>query len=149
VKEEYDDVLVAVADPVIRKRIVESWALKEVDFRKWVNADIQMHPSVKIGKGSILCPGVKMTVEITVGNFVIINLNSTIGHDVAMGDFCSIMPSVNISGNVKMGECVYIGVGATILQNLTIGNGAVIGAGAVVTHSVGENQKVMGVPARI
>ncbi|MCX8492554.1 MAG: NeuD/PglB/VioB family sugar acetyltransferase [Cyclobacteriaceae bacterium] len=147
-KNDFDDVLIAIADPIIRKRIVENWNRKKVDFTNLICADISLHPSVKVDRGAIICAGVKMTVDIHVGSFTIINLNSTIGHDVQIGDYCSIMPSVNISGNVKIGEGTFIGAGATILQNLSIGAGAIIGAGAVVTHSVLSGESVKGVPAR-
>jgi sugar O-acyltransferase (sialic acid O-acetyltransferase NeuD family) len=145
--ENFDDVLLAIADPEIRSRIYQQWSLKPVSFTTLIGEDVWLHPSVAIGKGSIICPGVKFTVDIHLGEFVIVNLNSTIGHDVVIGDFCSLMPAVNISGNVTLGKRVFVGTGATILQGLTIGDGAVIGAGAVVTRDVPSYSTVMGVPA--
>lgn len=43
---------------------------------------------------------------------------------------------------------VWIGAKATILAGITVSSGAIIGAGAVVTHDVGKNQIVAGVPAK-
>lgn len=90
----------------------------------------------------------KITVNVNLGDFVIVNLNSTIGHDVRISNFCSLMPSVNISGNVHLGERVFIGTGATILQGVSIGDDVVIGAGALVLENVPSHSKVVGVPAR-
>lgn len=45
-------------------------------------------------------------------------------------------------------ERASIGSGATILCGIRIGARATVGAGAVVTHDVGQNETVMGVPAR-
>lgn len=146
---DYDDIVLAIADPLTRHKISANWSRKVVPFTSVISPDIKLHSSVKIDKGSILCPGVKLTVDISIGQFVIINLNSTIGHDVIIGDFTSIMPSVNISGNVKIGKRVFIGSGATILQGLTIGDDAVIGAGAVVTNHVPSKATVVGVPAKV
>lgn len=146
--QSYDDVLFAVADPNIRMKLVQKWSGKLVPFKSLVSSDVQLHPSVAIGKGSIICPGVKATVHITIGDFVIINLNATIGHDAVIGNYCSLMPSVNISGSVTLGERVFVGTGATILQGITIGDDAVIGAGAVVTHDVAPGKTVMGIPAK-
>lgn len=146
---EYDDVLIAIADTSTRRKIVDDWKSKSVLFDPLISNDVQLHPSVKIGKGSIICPGVKLTVSIVVGQFVIVNLNATIGHHVVINDYCSIMPSVNISGNVVLQKGVFVGTGATILQGITIGENAVIGAGAVITKDVPPNVTVMGVPGKI
>lgn len=146
--DNYDDVLMCIADPTTRMRLVSSWSRKKVEFGFLISPDVQLHPLVKVERGSIICPGVKFTIDISLGQFVIINLNSTIGHDVSIGDFSSLMPSVNISGNVTIGERVFIGTGATILQGLTIGDDAVIGAGAVVTKSIATGQRVKGIPAQ-
>jgi sugar O-acyltransferase (sialic acid O-acetyltransferase NeuD family) len=149
VDQQFDDVLLCIADPAIRIKIVESWLKKEVPFSPLISNDVNLHPTVSIGKGSVVCPGVKFTVDINVGEFVIVNLNSTIGHDVVIGDFCSLMPSVNISGNVKLGRGVFVGTGATILQGITIGNNAIVGAGAVVLKDIPPGETFMGVPAKL
>jgi sugar O-acyltransferase (sialic acid O-acetyltransferase NeuD family) len=146
--QNYDDVLMAIANPSVRQKLVEQWTLKRVDFFSCLSPDVQPHHSVKIGRGSIICPGVKMTVDIKIGEFVIINLNSTIGHDSTIGDFSSLMPSVNISGNVTIGRGTFVGSGATILQGITIGDNVIIGAGSLVNKNVADNSVVMGVPAR-
>lgn len=148
IEDQFDDVIVSIADPGIRMKVVKSWSRKRIPFDPWISPDVGLHPSVAIGKGSVICPGVKITVDVKVGEFVIINLNATIGHDVILGDFCSLMPSVNISGNVTLGKGVFIGTGATILQGVTIHDGAIVGAGSLVRHDVGKGETVIGVPAK-
>ena len=147
-EQTYSDVLLAIADPAIRHKLVKEWNRKVVPFQSFVSPDVLVHPSVTVGKGCILCPGVKITVNVHLSDFVIVNLNTTIGHDVRIGNFCSLMPSVNISGNVKLGERVFIGTGATILQGVHIGDDVIIGAGALVLENVPSRSKVVGVPAR-
>lgn len=142
-------ILVGIADCRIREKIVSLLANSEVQFPVFVHPDSRPgSQSNLLGRGTILTAGCILTTGIQVGEFVIINLLSTIGHDVKIGDYCSIMPSVNISGNVSIGKGVLIGSGATILQGLTVGDYAVIGAGAVVTRSVEAGTTVVGVPAR-
>ncbi len=147
--DQFDDVLLAIANPQIREKLITEWSHKQVPFHPFISEQVVLHPSVQVGKGVIICPGVKATVDISIGDFSIINLNATIGHDVMLGAFSSIMPSVNISGNVTLGKRVFVGSGATILQGLTIGDDAIIGAGAVVIDNVAAGQTVVGIPARI
>ena len=142
-----DDLVIAVAKPEHRKSIVAKLK-SDFQFKPLIHSSVQPHSSIQVGRGSILCAGVRLTVDISIGEFVIINLNATVGHDVKLGNFVSIMPGVNISGNVKIGEGAFIGSGATILQGLSIGKGAIVGAGAVVTKDVAPGITVAGVPAR-
>lgn len=146
--EDFDDVWIAIAKPENRHHIVNHWKRKHVPFASYVSQDVTLHASVKLAEGILICPGAKLTTDIMIERFSIINLNVTIGHDVVIGEFCSLMPSVNISGNVKLGKRVFVGSGATILQGLSIGDDAVIGAGAVVTRPVEAGVTVVGVPAR-
>lgn len=147
-ESSFDDVIIAIADPKVRTRIVQSWRHRAVPFAPLVSSDVLLHHSVKVGRGCILCPGTKITVDVSIGEFVIVNLNTTIGHDVVIGDFSSLMPSVNISGNVTIGKGVFIGTGATILQGILVEDDAIIGAGSLVTKNVKKGELVIGIPAK-
>lgn len=146
---QFDDVVVAVADVNARQQIVRKLSGSNIAFESLIHPGVYLDKSNQVGIGCIVCGGVQMTIDIKAGNFVIVNLSCTIGHDVEIGDFTSIMPSVNVSGNVKIGKGVFIGTGAMLFQGITIGEGAVIGAGAVVRHSVQPGQRVAGVPSRL
>jgi sugar O-acyltransferase (sialic acid O-acetyltransferase NeuD family) len=115
-----------------------------------------IHPSallmspdtIRIGKGAIICAGSILTTNISLGDFIIINLHSSVGHDCILGDFVSLMPGARLSGGVILEDGVYVGTNASILPGLRIGAGATIGAGAVVTKDVAPNSTVVGVPAK-
>ena len=89
-----------------------------------------------------------LTYDICVGDFNLINIQSTIGHGTNIKSFCTINPNALISGDVCIQDNVFIGVGATVLQNITIEKNAVVGAGATVVKDVKENTTVVGVPAK-
>jgi len=114
-----------------------------------IHKGVNLNDSIKIDSSSIICDGVKLTVDINIGKMVILNLNATVGHDCLIADFCSIMPGANISGNVKIGEGTLIGSGAIVLPNITIGKWCKIGAGAVVTKNIPDYATVVGVPGKI
>ena len=108
--------------------------------------------NVKIGEGSILCPFVTLTSDITIGKGFQANIYSYVAHDCVIGDYVTFAPAVKCNGNVHIGDFAYIGTGAIIHQGkpnrpLKIGKGAVIAAGAVVTKSVPDGMTVFGSPA--
>lgn len=142
---------VAIAAPFIRRNVVE--AIKN----PLINYPVLKHPAAMIGdetnffgRGTIITAGCILTTSIVLGEFVIINLASTVGHDVSLGSFCTVMPGCSISGNVSLVEGTLVGTGARILQNLSVAKDSQIGAGAVVTKSFEEPGVVLtGVPAKI
>ncbi len=142
------DIVVAMADPVTRKSIVEKLNNKNVAFPTIIHPTCQTgDDNNQFGKGCILTAGTILTTGIKLNDFVIINLLSTLGHDVVVGSYSTVMPGCSISGNVRIGECTMMGTGARILQNLTIGKNCKIGAGAVVTQSFIDDKTIVGVPA--
>jgi acetyltransferase-like isoleucine patch superfamily enzyme len=107
---------------------------------------------VKMGEGSILCPFVTLTSDITIGKSFQANIYSYVAHDCVIGDYVTFAPAVKCNGNVHIGDHAYIGTGTIIHQGkpnrpLKIGKGAVVAAGAVVTKSVPDGMTVFGNPA--
>ena len=144
------EIVISVADPLIKKKIHET-----LNKNNNLNFPSLIHPNVLIGEdevvigyGCIICASNIITVNIIIGNFVILNLGCTVGHDTKIGDYCSFMPSVNISGEVIIENSVYVGTGAKIINSLTIGNSTLVGAGAVVSKSLPEKCTAVGIPAK-
>lgn len=143
-------IALAFGDPATKQKIRQDIVNTNVSYPSLI------HPSVikgadafvKIGDGCIICAGVLMTVNITIQDFVILNIGCTVGHDVKIGAYASFMPSVNISGEVEVGKGVYCGTGVKIINQLEIGEWTKVGAGAVVTKSLPANCTAVGVPAK-
>ena len=144
------EVVISIANPLIKKKIYEI-----LNSNDNLNFPSLIHPNVLIGKdqvvigyGCIICASNIITVNINIGNFVILNLGCTVGHDTKIGDYSSFMPSVNISGEVMISEKVYVGTGAKIINQIEIGENSIIGAGAVVSKSIPSNCTAVGIPAK-
>lgn len=141
-------VVVAIGDPAIKKSVVERIKNTRIKFPVLIHPSATIGLNVRMGEGSVITAGCRLTVDIKIKKHVLLNLNTTVGHDVVVGDFCSVMPGVHLSGHVSIGESVLIGTGTSILQKTEVGDGAIIGAGAVVNKSVKAGITVAGVPAR-
>jgi sugar O-acyltransferase (sialic acid O-acetyltransferase NeuD family) len=143
------NLVVAVCNPLMRKRSVEKFCKKtNISFPNIIANNIKYSESVTMGKGNIICFSSIFMVNIVIGDFVIMNPNSIIQHDVAIDSFVSLYGSVHIAGNVSIGECTEIGVGAKVIQGKSIGDNAIIGAGAVVIRDIPANCTAVGVPAK-
>ena len=127
-------VVCAVGSAAIRKKIIDP--------------SVCFSEDIKMGEGNIICAGTILTTNITLGNFNILNLNCTIGHDVIIEDFVTVYPGVNISGKVVIGNESELGTGAKIIQGKKIINKVVVGAGAVITKDITEQGTYVGVPAK-
>lgn len=142
-------IVMAIADPANRRTRVEGIINRKVTFPAISHPSALLgSPSNSFGHGVIITAGVILTTGVRIGDFSIINLATTIGHDATVGEFTAIMPQCSISGNVTIGNGTYIGAGARILQGVTLGADCVVGAGAVVTQPFPNGSKVVGVPAR-
>lgn len=103
---------------------------------------------MKIGKGCIFCAYTVITTDVEKGDYVILNLACTLGHNTVVKDHCAFMPTCNISGEVEIGEGVYCGTGVKIINQTSIGENTIVGAGAVVTKSLPANCTAVGMPAK-
>lgn len=119
-----------------------------VKFATVVDPKAIVSDRVSVGQGTIICAGTIATVNIEIGEHVILNLDCTVGHDAVIGDYCTINPSVNISGNVLLSEAIEIGTGANLIQGVKVGKNTVIGAGSVVTKDLPESCTAVGAPAK-
>lgn len=148
--EHSNQFTIGIGNPNLRFKIYKSFKKIGGNLVSTIspNSDIG-HFGNSIDQGNNITSGVIITNDVTLGKGVLVNLNSTIGHDCNIGDFVEICPNVNISGNCNIGDFTFIGTSATILPNLNIGKKAIIGAGAVVTKDVPDNVLVMGIPAKI
>jgi len=142
-------VVLALADGSLRKQLVSTLKPSQLEFPTLIHPGANTGDAKRntFGAGTIIADGTMLTTNVRLGNFVILNLACTVGHDVVLGDYCSVMPGCNISGNVTIGEGTFLGTGSKVLQNIQLGSGCKVGAGAVVVKSVGAGHTLVGVPA--
>jgi sugar O-acyltransferase (sialic acid O-acetyltransferase NeuD family) len=136
----------AIGSSKTRKRLISE--LKHARFATLVDPKVEISERVSMGEGCIICAGTILTVDITIGSHVIINLYCTIGHDATINDYVTINPSVNVSGHTYLGECVEMGTGSQIIQGIRVGDGTIVGAGAVVVKELPGECTAVGAPAK-
>ena len=128
-------VVVAIANCTVKKKIVERLEGK-FDFATIIYPTVKVSKYIEIGKGSIIYPGVILTVNTKIGNHVLLSGNCGIGHDTVIGDYSSVLWGSNFSGYDNVGESCFIGVGTKVIQGINISDGNRISAGMTVTEDV-------------
>jgi sugar O-acyltransferase (sialic acid O-acetyltransferase NeuD family) len=147
----FDALALGIGSPKYRLKVAQEVS-KICPNSRWPNL---IHPSatycqetVRFGRGVTVTAGVRITVNVNVADFALLNLNVTVGHEAKIGAGVVINPSANISGGVNLSNGVLVGTGAQILQYLDVGENSTVGAGALVSKNVPPNTTVVGVPAR-
>jgi sugar O-acyltransferase (sialic acid O-acetyltransferase NeuD family) len=113
-----------------------------------------VHPTAAIGPGSRLGTGIFMwrfatvSVNVTVGDFVIMNAYASVGHDAVVERGCTLSSHVDITGHVWLEQGVFLGSHASVLPGARVGEFATVGAGSVVLRRVQAGRTVLGVPAK-
>lgn len=142
-------VICAIGTSKTRKKVIEKISSNSnLSFPNLIDPSVHMSSRIKLGLGNIICAENILTVNISIEDFCIINLDCTVGHDARLSSFVTLYPSVNISGNTYLGECVELGTGTQIIQGKKIRSGTIVGAGTVVVKDIDEPGTYIGVPAR-
>lgn len=139
--------VVAISDPVQRKRVVASLP-PQTTYATIIHPSAIISEWVTIGEGSIITAGTILTCNIKIGRHAHLNLHTTIGHDCIMGDFFTTAPGANISGNCQFGDCVYIGTNSSVRQGVEICDNVTIGMGGVVIKDITQQGVYIGNPLK-
>ncbi|MCD4533757.1 NeuD/PglB/VioB family sugar acetyltransferase [Nocardioides sp. cx-169] len=140
-------VVVGIAHPQTRHRVVESMGVRERPIL--IHPTATMGRKVTLGPGAVVCSHVSVANHVVIGPDVQVGANSTLGHDSTLGACVTVSPLSAISGDVHLEDRSFVGTGASINQGLRIGTDAVVGSGAAVVRDVDPKVTVVGNPARV
>ncbi|GAA1131350.1 acetyltransferase [Citricoccus alkalitolerans] len=140
--------VVGIGSPTIRMKVANLLEGLEWKPATLVHPVAQCGSRVRIEPGTVVCAGVQISTNVSLGRHVHVNPNATIGHDSELQDFVSVNPAATVSGEVLIAAESLIGASATILQGLRIGQRSLVGASACVVQNVEADTRVKGIPAR-
>lgn len=107
-----------------------------------------VHPSARLGPGSIVMAGAVIQPDASLGAHCIINALASVSHDCQLGDFVHLAPGARLTGFASAGEGAFLGANSTVIPGRRVGAWSTVGAGAVVTRDLPDGCTAVGVPAR-
>ena len=142
-----------------------------------IGANAVIYQGTALGRNVLIGDGATIRENSTLDDDVIIGSNATIQNNVRIGRCSRVLDLSHITAHVVIGEETFVSVGvltmndnsmgqggdlnppridnhvrigggAALLPGMHVGEGALVATGAVVTHTVGENVRVQGIPAR-
>jgi sugar O-acyltransferase (sialic acid O-acetyltransferase NeuD family) len=138
--------IIAVGNPADKLKLLAKLP-KNTKFWNYISPNAYVN-DLKLGTGNFICAGVIITTNVTIGNHVHLNLQTTIGHDSLLGDYVTTAPSVNISGNVTVGKGVYLGTKSCVKEKISICDNVTLGMNAGVVRNIEESGIYVGTPAK-
>lgn len=139
------DFIVAIGNPVVRERIINT--LADCRLVTLIHPAAVIGRLVTIGRGTVIMAGAVINPETSVGEGCIINTCSSVDHNSMIADYVHISIGAHLGGTVTVGKSTWIGAGVTVSNNITICGSCMIGAGTVVVNDIMKSGTYIGVPA--
>ena len=143
-------IFVAIGDGWLRHKVVEKIkaVVPQIEFVSAIHPSAILARGVIIGKGVAIMAGAIINSDCRIGDFSILNTNSSLEHDGIMHPYSSLLPNSTTGGGVEIGSFSVISIGAIVLHGKKVGEHSIIGAGSVLTSNCENNVVMYGVPAK-
>lgn len=144
-------VVMAIASPNVLEKIITNINNPNLSFPNIIAPTVFFFDkeTFNIGYGNVICHHCRVSTDVTMGNFNLINGCCSFGHDVKLGNYNMMQPETRVSGEATIGNKNFFGVRCTILQGLKIGNETRIGAGSFIIRKTKDGQTYFGNPAKM
>jgi sugar O-acyltransferase (sialic acid O-acetyltransferase NeuD family) len=146
---QYDGVIIAIGNNEIRLNKLNLLKQKNILLPSIIHPDAIISRYAKIDDACVVCAGVVVNADASIGFGSILNTGCSIDHDCSLAEAVHISPGARLAGGTQVGQCSWLGIGAVTRQLISIGSNVVIGAGSVVVKNVAPNMVVVGNPAKI
>ena len=115
----------------------------------FVHSSCHVHPTCRVGEGSIVYPMCNLDAEVELASGVLLNNSVVVSHNSTVGTAAYLSPGVVLSGHVTIGDSVFLGAGTIVANGRRIGTNARIGIGSVITRDVPDGASAIGNPLRL
>ena len=143
-------VVIAIANTQILKKLHAEIINPNISFPNIIAPNVTYFDkeSLEIGIGNLITFNCRISCEVKIGNFNVINGAVSFGHDVQLGNYNVFGPSTRISGKCVIGNENNFGVQTLVLQGIKIGSNTKIGLASVIIRNTQDGKFYFGNPAK-
>ncbi len=144
-------IVMAIASPIVLKDLTRKIINPTINFPNIIASNVLFFDkdSIRMGHGNVITFGGRISCDVTLGDFNLLNGCISLGHDVSLGDYNVLQPEVRVSGETMIGDANFFGVRSLVLQGLKIGNNTRIGTGSIIMRNTKDGMTYFGNPAKI
>lgn len=147
-REYFNEIYIAISDSLIRQKVFNLLKSNNIIVDTYVHPSVIIGKNTLIGEGCIIQPNSLISNDVVIKDSVFINNCTNIGHNSIINDFCSIMANVSLGGYCEIGNNVFIGTGAVLIPKAKVNSNIKIGLGSVVIRNLKKEGSYFGNPAK-
>jgi sugar O-acyltransferase (sialic acid O-acetyltransferase NeuD family) len=95
-----------------------------------------INPSVTLGRGNVVAPGVNLSHGVTIGDNVLIDASVIVFVSAEIGDHCRLRPGSLVCGSATIEKNVQLGAGSIVESSIKVGKNQTVPAGAIVNEDL-------------
>jgi UDP-3-O-[3-hydroxymyristoyl] glucosamine N-acyltransferase len=112
---------------------------KGYSFISYANSNFYRAEEVNIGENCFILDNQSISLDVKIGNNVVMWSSNHIGDLTVIGDHVWIASHVNVAAEVLVQPYCFLGIGATIGNKVTLAERTFVGANALVASDTVEN----------
>lgn len=148
-KKEDVELILAIGEPAVKDKVFGKVESDGYTVTNLIYPGTRIMHGAKLGKGIVIQNDNAVPPMSVIGNNVLIQGHTVLGHGVRFDDNVVISSLAFVGGDTYIGKDTYIAPHSCLRNGLHIGSGAVIGMGSVVTKDIPDNAVAFGNPCEV
>ncbi|MDX1953664.1 MAG: NeuD/PglB/VioB family sugar acetyltransferase [Verrucomicrobiota bacterium] len=114
-----------------------------------IHPAVIVSPSARVGSGTYVAPCSTIGSRAVVGEFALVNVHASIGHDSEIASFSQLCPGVRVSGYCKVGQGAFLGSNAVLAPGKSMGPWSRLSGCSLALNDIPEGRLASGIPATV
>lgn len=143
-------VVFAIGSGRIIRMLTSKITNPNVNFPNIIAPNVQFfdEDTFACGRGNVITFGCRISTDVRIGDFNVLNGCVSLGHDVEIGNYNILFPETRISGMTSIADGCFFGAKSFAAQLLKIPDNVRVAAGAFLLKTPKPDQLYMGNPAK-